>query len=99
MGEASKLSVRQHLYGELICEHEDKMHSKEYDEISVLSRNVICYVEISYKRKRLYSTPGCMSPVACRLQHQQANIAWSQQKAGMHMVTETTQVFHTSPNK
>ena len=30
-------------------------------------------------------------------QHQQANIACSRQKTGMHMVTETTQVFHTSP--
>ena len=44
-------------------------------EMSALSRNIFYYVEIFYKRKRLHSTLGSMSPVAYRLQHQQANIA------------------------
>ena len=48
---------------------------KKYDGISALSRNIFYYVEIFYKRKRLHSTLGYMSPVAYRLQHQQANIA------------------------
>ena len=48
---------------------------KEYDGMSALSRNIFYYVEIFYNRKRLHSTLGYMSPVAYRLQHQQANIA------------------------
>ncbi len=47
----------------------------EYDEMSALSRNILYYVEIFCNRKRLHSTLGYMSPVAYRLQHQQANIA------------------------
>ena len=43
--------------------------------ISALSRNIFYYVEILYNRKRLHSTLGSLSPVAYRLQHQQANIA------------------------
>ena len=47
----------------------------EESEMSALSRNIFYSVEIFYNRKRLHSTPGSMSPVAYRLQHQQANIA------------------------
>ena len=43
--------------------------------MSALSRNIFYCVEIFYNRKRLHSTLGSMSPVAYRLQHQQANIA------------------------
>ena len=48
---------------------------KEYDGKRALSRNIFYYVEILYNRKRLHSTQGSLSPVAYRLQHQQANIA------------------------
>ena len=54
--------------------------------------------KVLYSVKTVFSVfPRRARRIRGKGEHCQSNIACLQQKTGMHMVTETTQVFHTSP--
>lgn len=53
----------------------ERIYRREYDTMKDVERDLFCYIELFYNRKRLHSVLGYMSPVAYRLKYDGKEVA------------------------
>ena len=53
----------------------ERIYRRKYDTMEDVQRDMFCYIELFYNRKRLHSVLGYMSPVAYRLKYDGMNVA------------------------
>ena len=53
----------------------ERIYRRKYDTMEDVQRDMFCYIELFYNRKRLHSELGYMNPVAYRLKYDGMNVA------------------------